>query len=74
VKGDLHDIGKNLVAMMLESGGMDLHDMGVDIPPEEFVSKIKESSAKIAERLSLGKVPCWKQRKRLEESGFTDGY
>lgn len=47
VKGDLHDIGKNLVAMMLESSGMTVHDLGVDIPPEDFVSKIKQTGAKI---------------------------
>lgn len=47
VKGDLHDIGKNLVAMMLESGGLTVHDLGVDIPPEEFVTQIKEKNANI---------------------------
>lgn len=47
VKGDLHDIGKNLVSMMLESSGMTVHDLGVDIPPEDFVDKIKQTGAKI---------------------------
>lgn len=47
VKGDLHDIGKNLVSMMLESSGMTVHDLGVDIPPEDFVAKIQETNAKI---------------------------
>lgn len=42
VKGDLHDIGKNLVAMMLKSAGILVHDEGVDVSPEEFVKKIKE--------------------------------
>jgi 5-methyltetrahydrofolate--homocysteine methyltransferase len=37
VTGDLHDIGKNLVAMMLEGAGFDVGDLGVDIPPERFV-------------------------------------
>ena len=45
VKGDLHDIGKNLVAMMLESGGMTVHNLGVDIAPEEFVAQIREKNA-----------------------------
>ena len=40
VKGDLHDIGKNLVAMMLESVGMEVRDLGVDIAPEDFVAEI----------------------------------
>lgn len=47
VKGDLHDIGKNLVSMMLESSGLIVHDLGVDIPPEEFVLQIKEKKASI---------------------------
>ncbi len=37
VKGDLHDIGKNLVAMMLEGAGFEVHDLGVDVTPEAFV-------------------------------------
>ena len=42
VKGDLHDIGKNLVVMMLESAGFEVHNLGVDIGPEDFVKAIKE--------------------------------
>jgi 5-methyltetrahydrofolate--homocysteine methyltransferase len=37
VKGDLHDIGKNLVAMMMEGAGFEILDLGVDVPPEKFV-------------------------------------
>lgn len=40
VKGDLHDIGKNLVAMMLESAGLEVTDLGVDVSPEVFVENI----------------------------------
>ena len=47
VKGDLHDIGKNLVAMMMESAGMTDHNIGVDISPEDFVSQIKKKNAQI---------------------------
>jgi 5-methyltetrahydrofolate--homocysteine methyltransferase len=47
VKGDLHDIGKNLVGMMLESSGYKVIDMGVDTSPEEFVAAIKEHKAQI---------------------------
>jgi 5-methyltetrahydrofolate--homocysteine methyltransferase len=47
VKGDLHDIGKNLVSMMMESAGMEVHNLGVDIAPEDFVAQIKEKNAKI---------------------------
>ncbi|MFN8484303.1 MAG: corrinoid protein [Anaerolineae bacterium] len=37
VKGDLHDIGKNLVTMMLEGAGFEVNDLGIDVPPEKFV-------------------------------------
>ena len=47
VKGDLHDIGKNLVAMMMESAGLDVHNLGVDIAPESFVEEIKKKNAQI---------------------------
>ena len=41
VQGDLHDIGKNLVAMMVESAGFDMIDLGVDVPPAKFIDAIK---------------------------------
>ena len=41
VKGDLHDIGKNLVAMMVESAGFTMVDLGVDVPAEKFIDAIK---------------------------------
>ncbi len=47
VKGDLHDIGKNLVVMMLESAGFKIVDLGVDSKPEEFVAAAKEHNANI---------------------------
>jgi 5-methyltetrahydrofolate--homocysteine methyltransferase len=47
VKGDLHDIGKNLVSMMMESAGFEVVDLGVDIPPENFIAAIKEQNATI---------------------------
>jgi len=47
VKGDLHDIGKNLVAMMMESSGLEVHNLGVDIAPEQFVAAVKEKNASI---------------------------
>lgn len=42
VSGDLHDIGKNLVGMMIESSGMEIINVGTDVSPEEFVEKIRE--------------------------------
>ena len=43
VAGDLHDIGKNLVAMMVESAGFEIIDLGVDVPAEKFVEAVKEN-------------------------------
>ncbi|MEQ3363378.1 corrinoid protein [Raoultibacter massiliensis] len=42
VKGDMHDIGKNLVRMMIESKGFEITDLGVDVAPEQFVSFLQE--------------------------------
>jgi 5-methyltetrahydrofolate--homocysteine methyltransferase len=42
VKGDLHDIGKNLVALMLEGAGFEIKDLGVDVPTEEFIRVVQE--------------------------------
>jgi len=47
VQGDLHDIGKNLVGMMLEGGGFNVVDLGVDVPAEKFVEEAKKSNAKL---------------------------
>ena len=47
VKGDLHDIGKNLVSMMLESAGFEITDLGVDVSPEQFVQAVKEHQAQV---------------------------
>jgi len=47
VKGDLHDIGKNLVGMMLESAGFKVIDLGVDISAEKFMTAVKEHKANI---------------------------
>jgi len=44
VKGDLHDIGKNLVASMLEGGGFEVIDLGTDVAPEKFVEVVKEKN------------------------------
>ncbi len=47
VKGDLHDIGKNLVGMMLEGGGFEVVDIGIDAPPEKFIEAAKEHGARV---------------------------
>jgi len=46
-KGDIHDIGKNLVAMILEGAGFEVFDLGVDVEPETFINKAVEKSADI---------------------------
>jgi corrinoid protein of di/trimethylamine methyltransferase len=47
VKGDIHDIGKTLVATMLSASGFQVYDLGVDVPPERFAQKAREVSAAI---------------------------
>src|SRR5512136_1873341 len=47
VKGDLHDIGKNLVASMLEGGGFEVFDLGVDVGPDKFAAAVREHQAQI---------------------------
>ena len=47
VKGDLHDIGKNLVAAMLEGGGFEVIDLGVNVTPEQFIATVREKNANI---------------------------
>jgi 5-methyltetrahydrofolate--homocysteine methyltransferase len=47
VKGDLHDIGKNLVKMMVEGAGFEVVDLGTDVPPEKFVAAVREHQPKL---------------------------
>jgi len=47
VQGDLHDIGKNLVAMMLKGAGFEVIDLGVDVGPEKFIEQVKTSKAQL---------------------------
>ncbi len=42
VKGDIHDIGKDIVGFMLDANGFEVHDVGIDVPPEAFVEKVRE--------------------------------
>jgi 5-methyltetrahydrofolate--homocysteine methyltransferase len=75
VKGDLHDIGKNLVAMMMESAGMEVHNVGVDIAPEDFVAQIKEKNAQIVclSALLTTTMPMMKQTiDAIVEAGLRD--
>lgn len=47
VKGDLHDIGKNLVGMMMEGAGFQVVDLGIDVPAEKFVDSAKQHNAQV---------------------------
>ncbi len=47
VQGDIHEIGKNLVAMMLQASGFEVHDLGVDVPVERFAEKAREVDADV---------------------------
>jgi len=47
VAGDIHDIGKNIVTFMLDINGFEVYDLGVDVSPETFVEKIRETGAEI---------------------------
>jgi 5-methyltetrahydrofolate--homocysteine methyltransferase len=53
VKGDLHDIGKNLVAAMLEGGGFEVVDLGVNVAPEQFVAAVREKHINIVAMSAL---------------------
>ncbi len=75
VKGDLHDIGKNLVAMMMESAGLEVHNLGVDISPENFVEEIRKKNAQIVclSALLTTTMPAMKQTvDAIVESGLRD--
>ena len=67
VKGDLHDIGKSLVAMMLECSGYKVIDLGVDISPEEFMSAIKENDGKILALSALLTTTMLAMKSTIEE-------
>lgn len=47
VKGDIHDIGKNMVAFMLDVSGFEVYDLGVDVPAEKFIEKLRETNAPV---------------------------
>lgn len=47
VEGDIHDIGKNIVTLMLDINGFEVHDLGVDVPAQKFVEKIEEVKPEI---------------------------
>lgn len=75
VKGDLHDIGKNLVSMMLEGAGFEVVDLGVDVPADRFVDAAKNGAQIVAmSALLTTTMPGMKTTiEALVESGVRDG-
>ena len=74
VKGDLHDIGKNLVGMMLEGGGFEIVDLGVDVEPKTFVEEAKKHGASIVglSALLTTTMPAMEETvNALKEAGLT---
>jgi dimethylamine corrinoid protein len=75
VAGDIHDIGKSIVATMLFSSGFEVFDLGKDVPVEEFVRKVKETNADIVAMSALLTTTLPVQREVIEalkESGLRD--
>jgi 5-methyltetrahydrofolate--homocysteine methyltransferase len=75
VKGDLHDIGKNLVSMMLQSSGFEVFDLGVDVSPEQFVAAIKENDPDVVGFSALLTTTMEMMQKTMDavvESGYRD--
>lgn len=75
VKGDLHDIGKNLVGMMCEGAGFEVIDLGKDVEPEEFVKAVKEHKPNIlgmSALLTTTMRAMERTIKALEEAGVRD--
>ena len=73
VKGDLHDIGKNLVGLMLEGAGFEIRDMGIDVAAEDFVAALQTETADILALSALltTTLPSMKQTiKAVEEAGL----
>ena len=74
VKGDLHDIGKSLVAMMLEGAGFEIVDLGVDVPAEKFIEAVNDGAKVVAmSALLTTTMPNMKTAiEAIEEAGLRD--
>ena len=66
VKGDIHEIGKSLVGIMLAAGGFEVHDLGADVPVEAFVAKVRETNAQIVGLSALLTTTMVVQRRIIE--------
>jgi 5-methyltetrahydrofolate--homocysteine methyltransferase len=76
VQGDLHDIGKNLVAAMLEGAGFEIVDLGSDVSPAQFVEAVRDSKANLVGLSALLTVTMTSMKaiiEELEKAGLRDG-
>ncbi|MEW6555158.1 MAG: cobalamin-dependent protein [Actinomycetota bacterium] len=75
-RGDIHDIGKNIVSTLLRVGGFEVHDLGVDVEPDAFVREVSESGARVVAMSALI-TPTFDSMREvvdsLAESGLRDG-
>lgn len=75
VKGDLHSIGKDIVIMMMKAAGMEIYDLGVDVPSEKFAEAVEENRADILGVSALMTTTIQEQKKiidLLKEKGLRD--
>lgn len=75
VKGDLHDVGKNLVSMMLEGAGFEILDLGIDVSPDKFVAAVNENNVHIVAMSALLTTTMTNMRatvESLEAAGVRD--
>ena len=66
VQGDLHDIGKNIVASLLEGGGFEVHDLGTDVPPRKFIDAVQQQGVQVVALSALLTVTMPSMRKTIE--------
>lgn len=67
VRGDIHDIGKNIFKMFAQTTGFQVHDLGVDVEPETFVKKLKETSAEILGLSALLTTTRWEMKTVIDQ-------
>lgn len=76
VQGDIHDIAKDIVVFMLDINGFEVFDLGVDVPPQSFIDKVRDEGASILALsgfLTLAYDPMKATVKALHEEGLSDG-
>ncbi len=75
VKGDIHDIGKNIVSFLLDANGFEVIDLGVDVPPERFVEAVRQFEPQVVGMsclLTLAYDPMKETVRALEDAGLKD--